>query len=347
MFKNMNIYLRRAFTDFVKPKNQWKKPVTVAITGDNGKLGYAAAFKVASGQMLGPDQPIDLHIIDLPNFIDGLKGVAMELHDCNFPLLNKVEIASDLSAGFKNADYALLIGAKAQSPGEERGHLLEANGKIFIDVGKALNDNAKRDVKVVVVGNPANTNCLIANHFAPDLSKENFTALTRLDHNRGISLFAEKMKAEILDIENFAIWGNHGPTMYPDLTNITIKGEKVYDHLDHKWRTEEFIPRIRRRWAEIQEYRGWTSVESAAHAAITHMRDWTYGTNGFWTSMAIVSEGQYGIEKGLVFSYPVICSDGKWKVCEGLKLSEEAEKLIRISEKELIYERDIVSKWLK
>ena len=201
----MKRFLFRGMSNFVKPKSEWKDPVRVAITGDNGKLGYAAAFKVASGQMLGPDQPVILHIIDLPTTKEGLCGVAMELHDSTFPLLHNVVEASNLSSGFKDIDYALLVGAKAQAPGEERSHLLEANGKIFIDTGKALNDTAKRTVKVVVVGNPANTNCLIAQNYAPDIPKENFSALTRLDHNRGLSLLAQKMSAEILDIRNFAI----------------------------------------------------------------------------------------------------------------------------------------------
>jgi malate dehydrogenase len=343
----MNRFLARKMSHFLKPKSQWKEPVRVAITGDNGKLGYAAAFKVASGQMLGPDQPVILHIIDLPSTKAGLCGVAMELHDSAFPLLHHVEEASDFSSGFKDIDYALLVGAKAQAPGEERGHLLEANGRIFIDTGKALNDNARRSVKVVVVGNPANTNCLIAQNYAPDIPKENFSALTRLDHNRGISQLAQKLSAEVLEIQNFAIWGNHGPTMFPDLSHTTIKGKPVFDTIDHTWRKNEFVPRVKRRWAEIQELRGWTSVESAAHAAVVHIRDWVLGTNGEWVSMAIVSNGEYGIPKGLVYSYPVTCENGTWKIVEGLSIDEEVRENMVISQKELEHERGVISKWLK
>lgn len=297
--------------------------------------------------MLGPDQPVILHLIDLPNFESGLKGINMELNDCAFPLLQGVVTTSSLSTGFKDIDYALLIGSKPRSKGMERADLLKDNGKIFIETGKALNDNAKRSVRVLVVGNPANTNCLIAQHYANDIPAENFTAMTRLDHNRGLYQLAKKLNVGLDEISNFCVWGNHSPTMFPDTTNVKVNGKLVHDSLDHNWRVNEFIPKVQQRGAAIIEQRKLSSAASAGNAAIDHMRTWTYGTNGDWASFSVKSNGEYGVEKGLIFSYPVTVENGQWKIVEGLKFNDEAKERMKKTEQELIGEREVISELLK
>lgn len=342
-----NKVLRRSFANFLKPRSQWKEPVRVAVTGANGNIGYATVFRIANGEMLGPDQPVILHLIDLPNFQSGLNGVNMELNDCAFPLLKGVLCTDNLSVGFKDIDIAMLIGSKPRGPGMERADLLRDNGKIFIDTGKALNDNAKRDVKVIVVGNPANTNCLIASHYAPDIPFQNFSAMTRLDHDRGLSQLAEKLKVDLEDIKKFAIWGNHSPTMFPDTHNAEVNGQKIHDKLGEEWRSKNFIPDVQQRGAAIIQARKLSSAASAGNAAISHIRDWVLGTQGNWTSMSIKSQGEYGITKGLIFSYPVITENGKWKIVEGLNITDDARERIKKTENELIHERDMVQELLK
>lgn len=323
------------------------KPVRVAVTGANGNIGYATVFRIARGDLLGPKQPVILHLIDLPNFMSGLKGVSMELNDCAFPLLKGVVNADNLSAGFKDVDYALLIGAKPRGPGMERADLLKENGKIFIETGKALNDNASRDCKVIVVGNPANTNCLIAQHYAKNLPKENFTAMTRLDHNRGLYQLAKKFDCTLDDVKNFAIWGNHSPTMYPDVTNVTIKGQKVYDKIDKEWLNKDFIPKVQQRGTAVINARKQSSAASAGNAAINHIHDWALGTNGNWTSMGVYSNGEYGIAKGLIYSFPVTCEKGKWKIVTGLNIPKESQEKMKATEQELLKEREVIADMLK
>lgn len=332
---------------FVAPEGKWKQPVRVSITGAAGNIGYAVAFRVANGEMLGPDQPVILHLIDLPFAEEKLKGVKMELDDCAFPLLHGVVCTSDPSVGFKDTNYNMLIGAKPRGPGMERGDLLKDNGKIFIDTGKAINDHSARDCKTLVVGNPANTNCLIAAHYAKDLPKENFHAMTRLDHDRGLSQLAEKLKCKTTDIEKFAVWGNHSPTMYPDTHYMTVKGKPVQSSLDAKWLNDAFIPAVQQRGAAVIKARGSSSAASAGNAAISHIRDWVTGTNGQWTSFSVPTDGSYNVPKGLIFSFPVTVANKKYSIVQGLKISEEAQRRIDTTTKELLEERKAVEHLLK
>ena len=340
--------LFKNFTNFLKPRSQWKKPVRVAVTGANGNIGYATAFRIANGEMLGPDQPVILHLIDLPNFQQGLQGVKMELTDCAFPLLQDVVTTDDLSVGFKDINCALLIGSKPRGPGMERADLLKDNGKIFVSTGKALDDYASRDCKVLVVGNPANTNCLIAQSYAPNLGPQNFSAMTRLDHDRALSQLALNQNCSVDDIHNFCIWGNHSPTMFPDTFNATINGNNIHNNLNNDWRVNTFIPEVQQRGASIIKARGLSSAASAGNAAIAHMRDWVLGTSGRWTSMSVLSNGEYGIEKNLIYSYPVIVGEnGEVKIVEGLDISEEQRERMRFTESELLGERELVEDLLR
>jgi len=272
---------------------------------------------------LGKKQRVILHLLDLPNMEEVLKGVQAEIHDCAFPLLDDVVITSNLGVAFKEIDYAFLVGAKPRGPGMERADLLKDNGKIFVDVGKAINDNAKRDVKTIVVGNPANTNCMITQHHAPGIPKENFTAMTRLDHNRALTQLALKTGSKVTDIKQLAIWGNHSPTMYPDIRNATVHGKKATDLVDGKWINEEFTPKVQQRGAEIIKLRKLSSAASAGNAAIDHMRDWVAGSKE-WQSISFLTDGKlYGIPAGLIFSFPCTTEGGKYKVVQGLKLDDE------------------------
>ena len=330
---------------FVAPEGKWKQPVRVSITGAAGNIGYAVAFRVANGEMLGPDQPVILHLIDLPNSVDKLNGVKMELDDCAFPLLHGVVCTGDQSVGFKDTNYNMLIGAKPRGPGMERGDLLKDNGKIFIDTGKAINDFSARDAKTLVVGNPANTNCLIASHYAKDMPAENFHAMTRLDHDRGLSQLAEKLHCKTTDIDHFAVWGNHSSTMFPDTTHLTVKGKPA--SLEQAWLDSGFIPVVQQRGAAVIKARGLSSAASAGNAAISHIRDWVTGTNGKWTSFSVPSDGSYNVPKGLIFSFPVTAENKKYKIVQGLKISEAAQKRIDLTTKELLEERKAVESLLK
>jgi len=318
----------------------------VAVTGAAGQIGYSLLFRIASGQMLGPDQPVILQLIDLPFAVNAMKGVAMEINDCAFPLVQEIICTDSQSVGFKDTDYALLVGAKPRGPGMERADLLKDNGKIFIDTGKAISDNSSRDVKVIVVGNPANTNSLIAAHYAKGIPKENFTAMTRLDHNRAIYQLADKCKCSLSDIKDFGIFGNHSPTMVPMLTKATIKGKKALDILDAKWIDTFFNPKVGKRGAEIIEARKLSSAASAANAAIEHIRDWALGSDGI-TSMAVPSDGSYGVPTGLIYSFPVKCGGGKYTIIKDFPVTEYYQGLLDKTTKELLDERKAVEEFLK
>ncbi len=315
-----------------------KKPVRVAVTGAAGQIGYAILFRIASGEMLGKDQPVILSLLEVP--VEGpqkaLKGVMMELQDCAFPLLVGMEAHGDPMTAFKDVDYALLIGSRPRGPGMERADLLAANAQIFTAQGKALNAVASRNVRVLVVGNPANTNAWIAMKSAPDLPRKNFTAMLRLDHNRALSQLASKTGKPVADIEKMAVWGNHSPSMYPDYRFATINGASVKDMInDHDWNANTFIPLVGKRGAAIIEARGVSSAASAANAAIDHMRDWALGTNGKWVTMGIPSDGHYGVPKDTMFGFAVTCSGGEYKVVEGLAVDEFSQAAINKTLKEL------------
>ncbi len=320
-----------------------KTPVRVAITGAAGNIGYALTFRIAAGDMLGPDQPVILQLIEIPPALDALNGVIMELNDCAFPLLAGTVATADLAEGFKDADYAMLVGARPRGPSMERKDLIGANGKIFGPQGQAINDNASRDVKVLVVGNPANTNCLIAAASAPDLDDRQFTAMTRLDHNRAKSQLAEKTGKHASDVRRMTIWGNHSATQYPDISHATVDGQAATDLVDADWYRDEFIPRVQKRGAEIIQARGASSAASAASAAIDHMRTWTVGTDeGDWVSMAIPADGSYGIEPGVVYSYPVTCREGGYEIVEGLEIDDFSRERMDATDQELREERSAV-----
>ena len=320
-----------------------KTPVRVAVTGAAGQIGYALLFRIASGEMLGKDQPVILQLLEVP--VEGpqkaLKGVMMELDDCAFPLLVGMEAHSDPMTAFKDTDYALLVGSRPRGPGMERAELLAVNGAIFIAQGKALNAVASRNVKVLVVGNPANTNAWIAMKSAPDLPRKNFTAMLRLDHNRAASQVAAKTGKAVADIEKLCVWGNHSPTMYADYRFATIKGESVAAMInDQDWNANTFLPTVGKRGAAIIEARGVSSAASAANAAIDHMRDWALGTNGKWVTMGIPSGGQYGIPDGTMFGFPVTCEGGDYKLVEGLAIDEFSQTCINKTLAELQGEQD-------
>lgn len=320
-----------------------KKPVKVAVTGAAGQIGYALLFRIAAGNMLGPDQPVDLHLLEITPALGALEGVVMELNDCAFPLLNNIVATDDPNVAFKDCDFALLVGAMPRKQGMERKDLLSANGGIFGPQGKAINDHASRDVKVLVVGNPANTNALIAQQNAPDLDPKCFTAMVRLDHNRAMSQLAEKTGTHNTDIKKMIIWGNHSSTQYPDLHHATVKGEAALSKVDQAWYENTFIPDVQQRGAAIIKARGASSAASAASAAIDHMRSWALGTaDGDWVSMGIPSDGSYGIAPGVIYGYPVTCKDGKYEIVQGLEINEFSRARMDATEKELREEREAV-----
>tara|TARA_R110000772_G_scaffold21549_5_gene59145 strand:+ start:207 stop:1184 length:978 start_codon:yes stop_codon:yes gene_type:complete len=320
-----------------------KSPVRVAVTGAAGQISYSLLFRIASGAMLGPDQPVILQLLEITPALEALKGTAMEIDDCAFPLVQGIVQTDDPNVAFKDADYCLLVGARPRGPGMERKDLLEANAAIFSVQGKAINDNASRDVKVIVVGNPANTNALIAYRNAPDLDRGQFTAMTRLDHNRAMSQLAQKTGKHSTDVESMIIWGNHSATQYPDIHHCTVAGKAATDLVDKDWVVNDFIPTVQQRGAAIIKARGLSSAASAANAAIEHMRDWALGTNGKVVSMAITSDGSYGISDGLVYSFPVTCENGEYKIVQGLEINEFSRDLMKKSETELSEEREGVS----
>ena len=324
-----------------------KAPVRVTITGAAGQIGYQLAFRIASGQMLGEDQPVILQLLEIPPALPALQGVVMELDDCAFSTLAGIVATDDPNAAFENADYALLVGARPRGPGMERKDLLEANAAIFSVQGKAMNDHASRDVKVLVVGNPANTNSLIAQSNAPDLNPRNFTAMTRLDHNRAMAQLAAKTDSHVNDIKCMTIWGNHSATQYPDINQATVAGKAAGDLVDQGWLADEFIPVVQQRGAAIIKARGASSAASAASAAIDHMRDWALGTpDGDWVSMAITADGSYGIEPGIIYSYPVRCSGGDYEIVQGLSIDELSRERMDATEAELREERAAIEELL-
>ncbi len=320
-----------------------KTPVRIAVTGAAGQIGYALLFRIAAGDMLGKDQPVRLQLLEITPALGALEGVIMELNDCAFPLLAGVTATDDPAVAFRDADIAMLVGSRPRGPGMERKDLLEANGAIFSAQGKALNDHASRGVKVLVVGNPANTNALIAMRNAPDLPQEAFSAMTRLDHNRGLSQLATRTGRAVADIKRFTIWGNHSSTQVPDIENATAGADTVTDLVDSAWVREDFIPVVQNRGAAIITARGASSAASAASAAIDHVRDWVAGTDeGNWTSMGIPSRGDYGIAEGIIYSFPVTVKDGRVSVVQGLKQSEFIRGRMKASEAELLEERAAV-----
>lgn len=319
-----------------------KDPVRVTITGAAGQIGYALLFRVASGAMLGNDQPVILQLLEITPALDAVKGVVMELDDCAFPLLQGVTYTDDANVAFKDTDYALLVGSRPRGPGMERKDLLEANAAIFSAQGKALNDNASPAVKVLVVGNPANTNALIAQCNAPDLDPRNFTAMTRLDHNRAMAQLAAKAGKHVSDVEGLCIWGNHSATQYPDIHRASVAGEAAMGMVDMDWYTSDFIPTVQQRGAAIIEARGASSAASAANAAIDHMRDWVLGSDAV-LSMGVYSDGSYGIAEGLIYSFPVTCSGGDWSIVQGVEVNAFSEEKMRATEAELAEERDAVA----
>jgi malate dehydrogenase len=316
-----------------------KAPVRVAVTGAAGQISYSLLFRIAAGEMLGKDQPVILQLLEITPALEALKGVVMELEDCAFPLVQGFVQTDDPNVAFKDADYCLLVGARPRGPGMERKDLLEANAAIFSVQGKAINDNASRDVKVLVVGNPANTNALIAYRNAPDLKPGQFTAMTRLDHNRAIAQLAEKTGKHSTDVDGMIIWGNHSATQYPDVHHTTVDGKKALDLVDMDWLTSTFIPNVQQRGAAIIKARGLSSAASAANAAIEHMRDWALGTNGKTVSMGIHSDGSYGIAEGLIYSFPVTCENGQYSIVQGLEINDFSHDLMSKTEKELEEER--------
>ncbi len=320
-----------------------KTPVRVIVTGAAGQISYSLLFRIAAGDMLGKDQSVILQLLEITSALEALKGVSMELDDCAFPLLHGIVQTDDPAVAFKNADYCLLVGARPRGPGMERKDLLEANAKIFSVQGKAINDHASRNVKVLVVGNPANTNALIAYRNAPSLKPGQFTAMTRLDHNRALAQLAAKTGKHTTDVSGMIIWGNHSSTQYPDIHHCSVAGKAATQLVDKDWMTKEFIPVVQQRGAAIIKTRGSSSAASAANAAIEHVRDWVLGTNGKTVSMGIPSDGSYGIAKGLVYSFPVTCANGNYTIVQSLEISAFSRDLMQKTEKELGEERDAVN----
>jgi|TARA_B110000967_G_scaffold86394_1_gene88935 malate dehydrogenase len=318
-------------------------PVRVTVTGAAGQISYSLLFRIASGEMLGPNQPVILQMLEITPALEALKGVAMELEDCAFPLLAGMVCTDDAAVAFKDSDYALLVGARPRGPGMERKDLLEANAAIFSAQGKALNDNASKNIKVLVVGNPANTNSLIAQRNAPDINPRQFTAMTRLDHNRAMSQIANKTGTTINDVTHMTIWGNHSATQYPDLHETKINGKPAIDMIDQAWYESDFIPTVQQRGAAIIKARGASSAASAANAAIAHMRSWAMGTaEGDWVSMGVYSDGSYGITEGLIYSFPCVCKDGDWEIVQGLEINDFSRAKMTATQEELTEERDAV-----
>jgi malate dehydrogenase len=318
-------------------------PVTVTVTGAAGQIGYALLFRIASGQLLGPDTPVRLRLLEIPQAVQAAEGTAMELDDCAFPLLQGINITDDATVAFDGTNVALLVGARPRTKGMERGDLLEANGGIFAPQGKAINDHAADDVRVLVVGNPANTNALIAQSSAPDVPAERFTAMTRLDHNRAVAQLGKKLDVPVTEIRRMTIWGNHSATQYPDLFHAEVGGKTAAEQVDESWLRDEFIPTVAKRGAAIIEARGASSAASAANAAIDHVYDWVHGTaEGEWTSAAIPSDGSYGVADGLISSFPVISKGGKWEIVQGLDIDEFSRSRIDASVAELVEEREAV-----
>lgn len=321
-----------------------KQAVRITVTGAAGQIGYALLFRIASGAMLGDDQPVILHLLDITPALDALDGVKMELEDCAFPLLAGVVCTDDPTVGFKDADYAILVGARPRGPGMERKDLLEANAAIFSVQGKAINDYASENIKVLVVGNPANTNALITQRNAPRIDPRNFTAMTRLDHNRAMTQIALKTNSTVNDVQHMTIWGNHSATQYPDLYNAHVAGRKAMELVDQDWYETDFIPTVQQRGAAIIKARGASSAASAANAAIDHMRSWALGTEGDdWVSMGVYSDGSYGIVEGLIYSFPCRCCNGEWVIVSDVEVNDFSRAKMQATEQELIEERDAVA----
>ncbi|MBK6659284.1 MAG: malate dehydrogenase [Proteobacteria bacterium] len=324
-----------------------KSPVRVTVTGAAGQISYALLFRIAAGEMLGRDQPVILQLLEVTPAMKALNGVAMELDDCAFTLLKSIEMSDDPNVAFKNSQVALLVGARPRGPGMERSDLLAANGGIFKVQGKAINDHAARDIKVIVVGNPANTNAWTCMKSAPDIAPTQFTAMTRLDHNRAKAQLAAKTGTAVADIKKVTIWGNHSTTQYPDLSQATVAGKAALSCVERPWYENEYIPRVAKRGAEIIDARGASSAASAANAALEHMRDWVLGTaEGDWVSMGIASDGSYGIEKGMMYSFPVTCSGGKYSIGQGLPVDEFSRKRMDATAAELKEESGAIEQLL-
>ncbi|MBT8440639.1 MAG: malate dehydrogenase [Gammaproteobacteria bacterium] len=324
-----------------------KTPIKVTLTGAAGHIGYALAFRVASGEIFGPEQPVILRLLEMPQAMSSLNGVGMELEDCALPLLHDVVLTDDPSIGFRDADYAILIGAKPRSKGMERNDLITENARIFSAQGHAINDNASPNVRVLVVGNPANTNALIAASNAPDLDPRHFTAMTRLDHNRALGQLANKTNSLVVNITRMTIWGNHSMTQYPDVGNCLINGTPALERVTRDWAIDHFIPGIQRRGAEIIQARGLSSAASAADAVVDHVHDWALGTpEGDWVSMSVASDGSYGIAEGVFFSYPVTIKDGEYEIVQGLDIDDFSRNRLDISRNELLSERAVIEELL-
>jgi malate dehydrogenase len=320
-----------------------KDPVRVAVTGAAGQISYSLLFKIASGQMLGADQPVILQLLEIPPAMEALSGVVMEIDDCAFELVQEIIATDNPDVAFKDVDYALLVGSRPRGPGMERKDLLEANAQIFSVQGKALNDNANPKVKVLVVGNPANTNCLIAQRNAPDIDPRQFTAMTRLDHNRAVTQLAQKTGKHVTDVKGLSIWGNHSATQYPDISHATVAGTAASDLVDQAWLEDTFIPTVQQRGAAIIKARGLSSAASAANAASEHMRDWVLGSGGEVVSMAVYADGSYGVTEGLIYSFPCVCEGGDWSIVQGLDISEFSQGKMDNTQTELTEERDAVA----